>query len=306
MNSFQYYDINSGLLITEHFSLMNLLLIKLQQLVYIDINAAVFKLIMSAAMYFCNRANDEFTNEYAAAVNVEKFALKNNINITDNLWNRPLCEYKSINDFFMRKYRDLHVGTSDIITPACATITLFRNINEIGCAIKGEKHNSMNCGLPNINEFEKNICLYFYLSPSDYHCFHSPIDGIIESIVDYTNLPVYSGSVKPYLLKNGPNAIVYNRRYIVTIRNGDLKLALIIIGGFLVDSIRIDNEKIKEGCRIKKGQYIGAFALGGSAILMLTNREIKLLTSIQKDIDCYSQINIPVKMMVCASLGTFT
>ena len=206
----------------------------------------------------------------------------------------------------MRRYRNIDVGVADIITPACATITMFRNINEIGCAIKGEKHNSMNCGLPNINEFEKNQCLYFYLSPSDYHCFHSPVDGIIESIVDYTNLPIYSGSVKPYLLKNGPNPIVYNRRYIVTIRNGDFKLALIIIGGLLVDSIRIDNENIKEGRRIKKGQYIGAFALGGSAILMLTNREFDLEPSIQKNIDCFSQINIPIKMMVCTSLGTFT
>ena len=50
--------------------------------------------------------------------------------------------------------------------------------------------------------------------------------------------------------------------------DGCARVALVIIGGFLVDSVRMD-PALREGAAVAKGRFLGSFALGGSAILML-------------------------------------
>ncbi len=83
------------------------------------------------------------------------------------------------------------------------------------------------------------------------------------------------------------------------LRKGEFKLALVIIGGFLVDSIRIDGE-IKVGKKITKGQYIGSFALGGSAILQLSNKDIDVCPSLSS---AWGKTPHPVKVEVGANFG---
>ena len=67
----------------------------------------------------------------------------------------------------------------------------------------------------------------------------------------------------------------------------------------LVDSIRLE-PCIKENCKIKKGQLIGAFALGGSALLMLTNKTIVF----ENKLECLlTNQKLPVKIEVCQNIS---
>lgn len=153
---------------------------------------------------------------------------------------------------------------------------------------------------PHPENYADQACFYYYLSPADYHCFHSPIEGVVEDIVDHSEISrSYSGSVKFEFIESKPSILTHNRRYIIVVRQNSFKLALVIIGGFLVDSIRID-PLIQKDAKISKGQYIGAFALGGSAILMLTNTEIKVNEAIDKVI---SNTHLPVKVQIGQSFA---
>ena len=116
-----------------------------------------------------------------------------------------------------------------------------------------------------------NRAFYFYLSPADDHCFHSPMAGLVERFVDLGHLPRCSASVKSDLMGSRPSILLHNRRCLLVLRNGDgFSLAMVIVGGFLVDSLRID-ASVREGAKLEKGQFVGSFALGGSAVVMLTD-----------------------------------
>jgi phosphatidylserine decarboxylase len=104
------------------------------------------------------------------------------------------------------------------------------------CMVKGVRYTLENCGVPVAKDYERYACFYFYLSPADYHCFHSPISGVIDDIVDFTNTSrLYSGSVKMDCLDASPSVLIHNRRYVVIIKHANgFKLAMVVIGGFLV------------------------------------------------------------------------
>jgi phosphatidylserine decarboxylase len=248
-------------------------------------------------LYHFNKANRLFNDKNEAIHQITLFAKQHNIKIEPALLEKPICEYTSINDFFMRKYVNIEIANTQIIHPATATLCVFENIDSIPSLIKGEKYDSNRSGIPNINEFNTNRCLYYYLSPSDYHCFHSPISGVVEDIVDLSQITNNSLSVKPYMLGYQQSILTYNRRYIIIIKQEHCKIAMIIIGGFCVDSIRIDKQ-IQPNASIEKGQYIGAFALGGSAIIMLSNKEIDFETQRMND--------IPIKFRACSGMGSFS
>jgi phosphatidylserine decarboxylase len=299
----KYYDVILKQEKEEKRTWMNAIVIWVQQSGLFPIDGYIYKYMAKLLLVQFNKANDLFRDTGKNPIKeVLKFANKHEIecDLSNWKWSKPLYEYTCINDFFMRRYETYNFGNADIVTPACATCKQFQNFDSINELIKGNKYTRDNSGIPNINEFSSTKCFYFYLSVSDYHCFHSPVSGIIENIVDCRNTEKMSCSVKVDLLE-GQKSLFENRRYIIVIsRKNDIKIALMIIGGFMVDSIRID-DSIRINKPIKKGQYIGAFALGGSAILMLTNKDIKL----NDEFNDISIKDIPYKMPVGYNFADF-
>ena len=111
----------------------------------------------------------------------------------------------------------------------------------------------------------------FLSSPTDYHCFHIPIEGKIEH-VEILNQDRFSVTVKPYIFRN-VNILKRNRRAVIVIRGSHVRVAMIIIGGITVDSIRLDS-KIRKGSSVSKGQYAGHFARGGSSVALLFDTSV--------------------------------
>ncbi len=102
------------------------------------------------------------------------------------MWSKLPSEYASINEFFMRRYKAYSFGDMDLLCPATSVVKKYPTISQMDCLVKGAHYTLEKCGIPNSRDYENQACYYFYLSPADYHCFHSPMDGTIDQIVDHT------------------------------------------------------------------------------------------------------------------------
>ena len=199
-------------------------------------------------------------------------------------WSERPAAYASLNAFFMRRYAGgLAVdATADVVAPATSVFRAFERLDDTACVVKGETYTLDRCGVPAPARYAGRPCFYFYLSPADYHCFHAPVAGVVEAVEDAASPPAAGGharacsaSVKPDTLGRGPSILTHNRRVVVVLRAASgLRVALVILGGFLVDSIRLDLDAVRVGASLAKGQFLGAFALGGSAILLLADRPL--------------------------------
>jgi phosphatidylserine decarboxylase len=112
------------------------------------------------------------------------------------------------------------------------------------------------------------------LAPQDYHRWHSPIDGVIESI---TEIPGTYYTVNPQAINEAGvlNVFCENRRSVMIVRRkvGPSQpptsiVAIVAVGAMLVGSIRYD-PGIVVGAEIKRGQCLGAFQYGGSTVIAL-------------------------------------
>jgi len=139
--------------------------------------------------------------------------------------------------------------------------------------------------------------MLLYLSPADYHCFHAPVDGTILSVFPHASLASghmvpgpakrsdvlhalleklpHSVSVKEYIF-GSVNILTRNRRVVIVFAVGSEYVAMVIVGGITVDSIRIDESVVQVGAQVHRGQYLGGFARGGSLIALFLSAEMVL------------------------------
>ena len=112
------------------------------------------------------------------------------------------------------------------------------------------------------------------LAPQDYHRWHSPIDGVIESI---TEIPGTYYTVNPQAINEAGalNVFCENRRSVMIVRRSigssqspSPVVAIVAVGAMLVGSIRY-NPGVVAGVEIKRGQCLGAFRYGGSTVIAL-------------------------------------
>lgn len=104
----------------------------------------------------------------------------------------------------------------------------------------------------------------FRLAPQDYHRFHSPVDGVIESI---KNIEGEYYTVNPMAIRSQLDVFGENVRSIVTIRTSNFeRIYMIAVGAMMVGSTVFT---VEVGSKLTKGQEVGYFKFGGSTILLL-------------------------------------
>jgi len=124
------------------------------------------------------------------------------------------------------------------------------------------------------NTFDGGAIAISRLAPQDYHRWHSPIDGVIESI---TEIPGTYYTVNPQAINEvgALNVFCENRRSVMIVRRRlgasqppSSIVAIVAVGAMLVGSIKY-NPGIGVGAEIKRGQCLGAFQYGGSTVIVL-------------------------------------
>lgn len=117
--------------------------------------------------------------------------------------------------------------------------------------------------------FEGGSLGIFRLAPQDYHRWHSPIDGVIESITD---IPGTYYTVNPQAINEPGTMDVFceNKRSVMIIKWAatGTRVAVVAVGAMLVGSIKY-NPGIEVGATVKRGQTLGAFYYGGSTVITI-------------------------------------
>lgn len=250
-----------------------------------------------------NSWDKPFHSPQVARTQIHEFCNRLSIQQSPWIWELPIHEYKCLNDFFSRAYAPSYfppLGTDRIVAPACCTLTRFNDdATMTRILIKGCNYRLEDIGLPHedVNDYKKNCVILGYLSPTDYHRVHSPIEGKCIHLM-LEGRDTRSASVKFWGGKF--NILNDNKRLVVVIEaSTGLRLALVIIGGIGVDTITYNSNML--GKYIAKGEEISTFRAGGSAIAMFTTQAIALSTSFSEASDnC-----MPVEVLVGESLANY-
>lgn len=213
-------------------------------------------------------------------------------------------KYKTLNDFFIRKRENIKIykkrNGKYLVSPADCRTTYFKNVKLAKKLwIKGSEYNISSMLNTKKNDMYYNKCniIISRLAPSDYHRFHSPINGT------FVKKKIIKGdfySVNPKIVQSKVNVYTKNTRVIYYINTTYFGIiAMSIIGATCVGSIIINKKKTGE--KISKGEEIGYFQFGGSTIVTIVPYNKKIM--IDKDIDRHSKKKIETYVKVGDLIG---
>ncbi|MSN96026.1 phosphatidylserine decarboxylase [Campylobacter sp. FMV-PI01] len=186
--------------------------------------------------------------------------------------------YKSLNALFTRELKiPRNLSKSEFISPSDGVVFECGKSSEFKAfSIKDriyDLNELLDCKLEN----EQNY-LNIYLSPKDYHHYHSPCDLEILS-AKYIPAKLYSVAKKPLLKIQ--NLYAKNERVILKTKlKNDKILWIVFVGALNVGKMKFDfDENIQKNCtkittynyqnlNFKKGDHLGNFELGSTIVLL--------------------------------------
>jgi phosphatidylserine decarboxylase len=144
--------------------------------------------------------------------------------------------------------------------------------------------------------FDNGSIVIARLAPQDYHRWHSPVSGTVESITEISGAYY---TVNPQAINEAGTLDVFceNRRSVMIVkRKGcDSRVAIIAVGAMLVGSIKY-NPGIEVGSEIRRGECLGCFQYGGSTVINLYQEgDVKLDEDLVKN-SCDSVCETLVKV----------
>jgi len=185
---------------------------------------------------------------------------------------KPLSEYKTLNDFFTRYPRrprpidEPEDGTIGIC-PADCRMAVFNNVNDAHrLLIKGSAF-SLEKLLDNkelAKEFEKSHVMNCRLTPHEIHHYYCPANATITSVSTTGRwiLDLWRAAESSSVDVLGECV-----RKVLTLESPEFgKFIMVLIGGSMAASI---NLVVREGQKLRKGDEIGIFKYGGSDIVVL-------------------------------------
>lgn len=196
-------------------------------------------------------------------------------------------DFKTFNDFFARALKEgkrpIDASDNSIIFPADGKISQYGNL--LGnVQIQAKGHYFSTAALltdeKDAATFENGQFMTVYLSPSDYHRVHMPIDGKLLKMI---YVPGEFFSVNPLYVRNIPELFSRNERVICLFETKVGKMAVVFVGATIVRSISTAWEGIvapstirelsvteynNKNITFKKGEEIGRFTMGSTVICL--------------------------------------
>jgi phosphatidylserine decarboxylase precursor len=234
-------------------------------------NAVKLDWFLERATEFCGTHYTESLslserNEVIGGDFIEKY------NVDMNIFVRKLAtDYSTVNDWFIRhidlSYRPLAVpgDESIIVSPADSRLIAFQQVpSDSRFWIKGNSFTLRRL----IGEqgwdaaFEGGTLAIFRLAPQDYHRYHSPVSGVIQS------QETIGGSLHSVNrdAMTSDNEAIYNQRIsTVVATNSHGKVAFVPIGAACVGSVVMT----AQSGNIARGDEFGYFQFGGSTIAVI-------------------------------------
>ena len=221
--------------------------------------------------------------------------------------------YKSLNELFTRALvipRDINMSLDTFISPADSLVSAQGSINkDTALQVKGMSYSVDNLFTSYVSDENKSRIhggnfMNFYLSPKDYHRYHSVYSAKVHKLIHVPG-KLYPVNFK-YLNKQN-SLFVENERVIMECETSEGKLFyMVFIGALNVGKMVFDFEpKIEtntdtrsisiyeyDDLSIKKGQCLGHFKMGSTVLLFwekdmvsledLTLQDVKFTQTIAK------------------------
>jgi len=206
----------------------------------------------------------------ASTKDIESFIRFHGLDMSEVLG--PIDSFQSFNEFFYRKLKpDARPAKSDdphvTLCPADCRLICYSTVGEATRFwIKGANFSvSELLKDKQLGEFfEGGSLAICRLAPQDYHRFHSPFAGTVNSIY---HIPGAYFTVNPMAIRKPLDVLTENARTVVLLDNPIFgKVAYVAVGAMMVGSINIT---CRQGSELNALDEVGYFAFGGSTIVLV-------------------------------------
>lgn len=185
-----------------------------------------------------------------------------------------VCDYRSFNQFFIRKFRPgaRPAASEGLLAFAEGRYFAFDKLPE-QTPIKGVPHSvaSLLGRSTWVDTFANGPCFIARLCPVDYHRFHFPDAGeVLEQYREHGPLH----SVNPIALARKEDVLCTNERHISILETKNYgKLAMIEIGAMMVGKIQQSHPSMQTGCSGASRSFArldekGYFLFGASCVVL--------------------------------------
>ena len=211
--------------------------------------------------------------------------------------------YKSLNALFTRELiiqREIDENTDSIISPTDSLITQCGKINkDIALQIKGMEYSveellTFYCK-ENFSKVNDGVFMNFYLSPRDYHRYHSPCDFKLKKLIHVPG-KLYPVNLK-YLNKE-IDLFVQNERVILECESFNKIFYMVFVGALNVGQMvfefeqRVETNKqtsqIKvyeyDNIEISKGDCMGYFKMGSTVVMIWEKDSVVIEDLLNKNV----------------------
>lgn len=266
----------------------------------------IIKRIRVLPQYFMPRTiisycADQLANSQSPRVKnflIKRFIKKHKINL-NRFQIEEIEAYHSFNDFFIRKLKKNQMGKTDeneIASPAEALIREFGQLQKNKLLQAKNLSYTLEHLLANENDythyFKKGSYITFHLEPNNYHRYHMPITGTLESSLYVPHRRSFE--LDPNTEDVIPNLFCNNERYILFFNTEVGKLCIVLIGALWVGGIQpvwmnepINYKKItREDHRtisLNKSEELGYFKYGSSIILIFEPNRVQWKDNLTKN-----------------------
>ena len=233
-----------------------------------------------------------YMNSKLSTKRIDKTIKDNNIDIA--LYEKK--EYKSFNDFFTRRKKDLSFDQDEkhFISPADSKVLVIKLNKDSSFDIKGSIYNLKTIVNENLTlKYSNGYALIFRLEVGDYHRYHFIDNGTLDN---YKYIKGKLHTVQPIAYHK--NIFHTNSREYVLMHTENFGDVLEVdVGALLVGKIT-NNKGIKE---FKRGDEKGYFEFGGSTIILfvaenkvIIDNDILLNSTLGKEtiVSCGEKIGI--------------
>ena len=198
---------------------------------------------------------------------------------------KDLADFKSFNDFFTRELdvdaRPIDNTDQGVISPADGMISQIGHIQQ-GQILQAKgrdysvSHLLADTENKDGNYYEGGSFATVYLAPSNYHRVHMPFDG---TLIETRYVPGTLFSVNNVTAQNVPDLFARNERLVCVFDTEFGKACVVLVGAMIVAGIetvatgKIERSEhiqtLEHNIRLKKGDELGRFYLGSTAIVVL-------------------------------------
>ncbi|OXM17139.1 archaetidylserine decarboxylase [Paenibacillus herberti] len=182
---------------------------------------------------------------------------------------KALDEYATLNDFFTRRLkpgmRVIDDSPDAVASPVDALVTGAGFIKEgTMLGIKGQDYtvDELLNRSPRTGNYLNGYYAVLYLSPTDYHRIHAPVDG---TIIEREHLPGRVYPVNEFGLTRMTRVLSRNERLVTYMSHGSSELAVVKVGALNVSSIQYTEPQREQ---VAKGDELAYFEFGSTVVLL--------------------------------------